>query len=120
MRKSLARLALPIAAILAVLVGGVTAYASNNATWHSTFSVAFATSLVNNTADFNFGGVAVGVLSGSPIDDLTITSNDPAGVQLTVAAPSATITESGAAPCVPVPTRTVPASTSQMTGSATT
>ncbi len=71
------RLALPIAAVLAVFVGGMTAYASNNATWHSTFSVAFATSLVNNTADFNFGGVAVGVLSGSPIDDLTITSNDP-------------------------------------------
>jgi hypothetical protein len=116
------RRVVPLVGVLAALiVGGVVSVsASNNATWHTSFSVAVVTSLVNNSVDGNIGAIPVGILNGGPVDDLTINSNDTAGVQLTVAAPAATITESGVSPCVPVGSHTVPASVSQMTGSPTT
>jgi hypothetical protein len=102
------------------IFGATAAYASNNATFHTTFSIAVVTSLVNNTADVSMGGITAGVLNGGPADNLTINTNDTAGVQLTVAAPAATITESGVSPCVPNAAHTVPASTGQLTGAPTT
>jgi hypothetical protein len=109
-----------VGVLAALVVGAVGVSASNNATWHQIFSIAVVTSLVNNTADNNLGGITAGVINGGGSDNLTITSNDPAGVQLTVAAPAATITESGISPCVPNAGNTVPASTSQLTGAPTT
>lgn len=82
----------------AIVVGAVSAYASNNANWNVSFSVASATSLVNNTPDVALGAIIPGTVAALPNDDLTITSNDVGGVQLTASAPTS-VTESGPAPC---------------------
>ena len=102
-----------------LLLGVVTAQASNNATWNVSYSVATTTSLVNNTANASFGVVVPGTLSTAIHDDLTISSNDPSGVQLVVASVGPTV-ESGASPCVPQATRTASGSSIQITPTATT
>jgi hypothetical protein len=85
---------------VALLVGAVGASALNTALWHVSFSVASTTSLVNNTADFSFGVIVPGNSSAQTPDSLTITSNDPSGVQLTASTQTGVV-ESGASPCVP-------------------
>ena len=111
---------LPLVGVGAALIlGAAGAAASNNASWNVSYSVATATSLVNNTASLNAGAIIPGNLSGGGTDSLTMPSNDPAGVQLT-AASVASVIESGAAPCVPQATRTVPGSSLQIIPAATT
>jgi hypothetical protein len=119
MRRFVTRGLALIGLAAALLIGGVSAYASNNASWAVTFSVATATSLVNSTANPSMGPVIPGQTTAVPSDTVTITSNDPSGVQLT-AASVASNPESGNTPCVPQAGRTVPGSAISVTSSATT
>jgi hypothetical protein len=109
---------MPLVGVLAVLLA-VAAQASTNATWNVTFNVATAVALVNNTATGNFGPLVAGSLSAPINDDLTITSNDPAGVQLTASSAGPTV-ESGGVPCVPVASHTANGTSIKLTPSATT
>jgi hypothetical protein len=114
--------ALALAGVAAVIVAGaVSVYASNNATWNLSFSVATVTGLVNNTADVNLGPLVPGAASAPQSDTLTITSNDVAGVQLQASTTSvAAVPESGTSPCVPQANRTSSGTTLALTVTTTT
>jgi len=104
---------IPVLAIIMAVAAGSAVYASNNASWSVSYNVATATSMVETTAPFNFGTVMPGVLTASTPNDLSISTNDPAGIQIT--ASSATTAESGASPCVPDASRTVDGSSIVLT-----
>ncbi len=120
MRNRVRFVLIPIFGLIMAVAAGSAVYASNNATWTTQFSVALATSLVNNTAFTDFGTVIPGQQSGAVDDSLTITSNDPAGVQLQASSPSASYPEVSITTCTPNAARTVPASSVQLQSAATT
>ena len=86
-----------IGMVAALVVGGIAAYASTNATQTITLTVPAAVSLTSN------GDVAFGTVAGltSKTGSFAITSNDANGFQLAVSTTTATYLEVGGAGCTP-------------------